>query len=167
MCSRPLRTLAATLCAAASAAGAQAAAQAPAGGLTPALRAHVQNGRFDVVSTIRGLPLGVRGELQTLFGGRAWDMAEPGEPFQGSSATADTTLPSRRLVAAGCSYEDCLVFYERGAGSARTRRVVLFHWTPDMTRFEWGGTLPPGLKTIDDVRRVVLAGAARPTTGPW
>jgi len=51
------------------------------GALPAALRAHVQNDRFEIVTSIRGLPLGVRDELQTLFGGRL-DIAEPGTRFQ-------------------------------------------------------------------------------------
>ena len=50
----------------------------------------------------------------------------------------------------------CLVYYERG-GIARTWRVALFHWTPDTTRFEWGGAAPGGLVTIEDVRGAVLS----------
>jgi hypothetical protein len=127
----------------------------------------VRDGRFDEVSSIRGLPLGVRGELQNLFGTAALDMAEHGAPFQGSSTTADLTLPSRRLVAAGCSSEDCLVAYEHGSRSARTLRVLLFHWTPTATTFEWGGTAAGSLTTIDAVRRAVLSNAIKTSAGPW
>src|SRR6187455_1615282 len=90
---------------------------APPAALPVELRTHVQNARFDVVSSVRGLPLGVRAELATLFGGQTLDMAEPGAASQASSEIADPARPIRRLVAAGCSYEDCLVYYERG-GSA-------------------------------------------------
>jgi hypothetical protein len=65
------------------------------------------------------------------------------------------------MVAAGCSYDYCLVYYERG-GHDHAWRVALFHWTPVETRFEWGGTAPGGLKTIDDVRKAVLSGAITP-----
>jgi hypothetical protein len=149
-------------------AAATAAGQAPAAGLPEDLRAHVRDARFDAVSSVRGLPLGVRSELQNLFGTQTLDMAEAGAPFQGSSATADLTLPSRRLVSAGCSYEDCLVVYEQGGRAARTQRVLLFHWTPQATTFEWGGTAPGGgLKTIDAVRRAVLTSAVKTSAGPW
>jgi len=146
---------------------AMASAQAPDGGLPPELRGHVQGARFDAVSSIRGLPLGVRGELQNLFGTQTFDMAEQDEPFQGSSPTADVRLPRRRLVAAGCSYEDCLVSYEQGTRGALTQRVLLFHWTPAATKFEWGGAAPGSLTTIDALRRAVLSGAIRTSTGPW
>jgi hypothetical protein len=137
--------------------------QAQAGNaLSEALREHVKNERLQVVTSIRGLPLGVRDGLQTLFGNQALDIAEPGARFQLSDVAGDPKLPIRRLVAAGCSTDHCLVYYERG-GTAHTWHVALFHWTPAATRFEWGGSASGGLATIDDVRRAVLSGAI---TGP-
>ena len=130
----------------------------PATALSDALRAHVKNDQFGIVTSVRGLPLGVRNELQTMFGSQTLDIAEPGGEFRITDAIGNPSLPGRRLIAAGCSTEYCLVYYERG-GSAHTWHVALFHWTPAATRFEWGGTAPGGLKTIDDVRNSVLAGA--------
>jgi hypothetical protein len=144
-------------------AGSQAA---PPVALSGELRAHVREEWFGIVTSIRGLPLGVRAGLQTLFGSGALDIAEPGAAFQVSGAIVNSTLPIRRLVAAGCSYDHCLVYYERG-GIAHTWRVVLFHWTPDATRFEWGGTAPGGLVTIDDVRGAILSGAITGAAGLW
>jgi hypothetical protein len=138
---------------------------APAIALPEALQAHLQNERFQIVTSIRGLPLGVRYELETLFGSHALDIAEPGAQFQVTNV-ANPTLPIRRLVAAGCSIDHCLVYYERGGGS-RTWRAVLFHWTPAATRFDFGGTAPGGLKTVDDVRNAVLSGAIKSPTGTW
>jgi hypothetical protein len=132
---------------------------APALALPDALRAHMKAERFEFVTSIRGLPLGVRNELQTLFRSQTLDIAEPGAEFQATGAAGNPTLPIRRLVAAGCSTDfHCLVYYERG-GSDRQWRVALFHWTPAATRFEWGGTAPGGLTTIDSVRNAVLSGA--------
>jgi hypothetical protein len=144
-------------------AGSQAA---PAVGLPGELRAHVRDERFGIVTSIRGLPLGVRSGLQTLFDSQALDIAEPGAEFQVSDAIGDSQLPNRRLVAAGCSYDHCLVYYERG-GKDHTWRVALFHWTPEATRFEWGGTAPGGLATIDDVRSATLSGAIKGPAGLW
>ena len=144
-------------------AGSQAA---PPVALSGQLRAHVQDERFGIVTSIRGLPLGVRAGLQTLFGSQALDIAEPGAEFQVDNGILSSKLPIRRLVAAGCSYDRCLVYYERG-GIARTWRVALFHWTPEATRFEWGGTAPGGLVTIDDVRSAVLSGAIKGPPGLW
>jgi len=139
--------------------------QPPSGALPEALRAHLKNERLEIVTSIRGLPLGVRDGLQTLFGSGSLDIAEPGTPFQLTGA-AGPSKPSRRLVAAGCSIDHCLVYYERG-GAAHTWQVALFHWTPAATRFEWGATAPGGLATIDDVRNAVLSGAIKGPNKVW
>jgi hypothetical protein len=140
---------------------------APTAALSEALRAHVKDERFQVVTSIRGLPLGVRDGLQTLFGSQTLDIAEPGEKFQVTDVIGNSELPIRRLVAAGCSPDyHCLVYYERG-GIAHTWQVALFHWTPDVTRFEWGGTAPGGLATIDDVRNAVVSGAIKSPNKLW
>ena len=121
----------------------------PASALPEPLRTHVRAERFDIVSSIRGLPLGVRDELQEMWGG-ALDIAEPGAGFQGAV---------RRLVVAGCALDQhCLVYYERG-GDKPSWVVMLFRWTPAETRLEFGGRAPAGLKTIDEVRKAVLSGA--------
>jgi hypothetical protein len=143
--------------------GSQAVAPAA---LPGALRDRVQDGRFEIVTSIRGLPLGVRDELQTLFGSQALDIAEPNADFQVADVIGNPKLPRRRLVAAGCTIEYCLVYYERG-GVAHTWHVALFHWTPNETRFEWGGTAPGGLATIDDVRKAILSGAIKGPAGFW
>ena len=140
---------------------------APTGALPEALRAHLRDERFEIVTSVRGLPLGVRDGLQSLFGSQELDIAEPGAEFQATDVIGNPKLPIRRLVAAGCSTDfHCLVYYERG-GIAHTWLVALFHWTPAATRFEWGGTAPAGLKTIDDVRKAVLSGAIRSPNKVW
>ena len=145
------------------AAGSQAAAP---GALPEALRAHVKDDRFQVVTSIRGLPLGVRDSLQMLFGSQSLDIAEPGAEFQATDVRSNPALPIRRLVAAGCSTDHCLVYYERG-GIAHTWQAALFHWTPAATRFEWGGVAPGGLATVDDVRKAVLSGAIKGPNKNW
>jgi len=144
-------------------AGNQAAAPVA---LSGALRAHVNGERFGIVTSIRGLPLGVRDGLQTLFGSQTLDIAEPGAEFQLTNAIVNPRLPIRRLAAAGCSTDHCIVYYERG-GSDHTWRVALFHWTPAATRFEWGATAPGGLTTIDDVRNAILSGAIKSAARVW
>ena len=141
--------------------------QAPAPvALSEALRAHVKDGRFGIVTSIRGLPLGVRSELQKLFASRTLDIAERGAEFQLTDVVVDPDVPIRRLVAAGCTMDYCLVYYERGGGS-HTWHVALFHWTPEATRFEWGGTAPGGMATLDDVRKAILAGAIKGPARFW
>jgi hypothetical protein len=139
---------------------------APSAALSEALRAHVKGERFQIVTSIRGLPLGVRDRLQMLFGSPTLDIAEPEAEFQVTDVISNPKLPIRRLVAAGCSTDHCLVYYERG-GIAHTWQVALFHWTPAATRFEWGGTAPGGLATIDDVRNAVLSGAIKSPNKLW
>lgn len=143
-----------------------AASQATDAALPAALRARVQNDRFGVVTSIRGLPLGVRDGLQRLFGSPTLDIAEPGGDFQASGVVVDAVLPTRRLVAAGCSSEYCLIYYQR-RGNDPTWHVALFHWTPAATRFEWGGQAPGGLATIDEVRAAILAGRIKGPAKVW
>ena len=134
--------------------------------LPETLRAHLKSERFDVVTSIRGLPLGVREELQKLFGTQTLDIADPGAQFQLAGAVSNPPLPTRRLVAAGCSTDHCLVHYERG-GTKHTWYVAVFHWTPRATRFEGGGAAPSNLATVDNVRDAVLSGKVKPAVRDW
>jgi hypothetical protein len=134
--------------------------------LPEALRTHVRNERLQDVTSIRGLPLGVRDELQALFRSQSLDIAEPGAAFQSGDVVLNPVLPIRRLISAGCSADHCLVYYERG-GIAHTWQVALFHWTPQATRFEGGGAAPSGLATIDQVRNALLSGAIKNTNTTW
>ena len=138
----------------------------PAAPLPEPLRKHLVDERFEIVTSVRGLPLGVREAMQTLFGSQTLDIAEPGAAFQIAPAVRNPELPTRRLIAAGCSIDHCLVHYERG-GKAHTWHVALFHWTPQATQFEWGGIAPNTLTTVDDVRSAVLAGNVRGANGTW
>jgi hypothetical protein len=139
----------------------------PPAALPAALRTHLQAEQFAIVTSVRGLPLGVRDQLQKLFGTQALEIAEPGAPFQSTDVLVSPRLPIRRMIAAGCSTDHhCLLYYERG-GIAHTRHVMLFHWTPDATRFEWGGTAPGGLATVDAVRKAILSGVIKGQTGAW
>lgn len=140
-------------------------AAAPAA-LPAALRDHIRDERFQIVTSIRGMPLGVRAELEKLFGSEGLDIAEIGAEFERSGVSSEPKLPIRRMVAAGCSYDHCLVYYERG-GSTRAWRAALFHWSPEASRFDWGGIAPGGLNTIDDVQRAILSGAVKGSAGSW
>ncbi len=130
------------------------------------VRAHVRDERFQIVTAVRGLPLGVREELQRMFGSTAMAIADPGERFQVTDVITEPGLAIRRLSVAACSQDHCLVYYERG-GIAHTWHAVLLHWTPDGTRVEAGGTAPAGIRTIDDLRNAVLSGALKGPGRYW
>ena len=134
------------------------------------LQQHLRQERFDTVTSIRGLPLGVRGALQTLFASMEYDVqrdiAQPGAPFQGTGSYGQANLPLRRLIAAECSQDHCLVYYERG-GRTLTYHAVLFHWEPEATRFETGGLAPRRLATIAEVWKALLSGALKDSTKQW
>jgi hypothetical protein len=125
----------------------------------------LQDERFQIVTSIRGLPLGVRDAMTALFGG-ALDIAESGAQFQSTNVVTNPSLPIRRLIAAGCSLDHCLVSYER-AGPAHTWHVALFHWTPAATRLDAGGTVAAGMTSIEGIRRALLTGAIKAQTGGW
>lgn len=142
-----------------------AGSQAPAAALPDLLRSHVKGDRFEIVTSVRGLPLGVRDALQALFGRDVLDMAEPGAPYRATDVVLDPKLPTRRLVHAGCSTDHCVVYYERG-GIAHTWQVAIFHWTPAATRLEWGGSAPGGLRNNAEVRDAILTGAIK-SSSSW
>lgn len=149
------------------AAGALAVRQAPVPSAVPvALRAHVRDERFQVVTSVRGLPLGVRDELQAMFGQQVLDIADPGSEYQATDDISNPRLPSRRLVAAACSQDHCLVLYERG-GNARARHAALLHWTPAATRLEAGGEAPAGVSTVDAARAALLSGTLTGVSRGW
>ncbi len=130
------------------------------------IRAHVRDERFQAVTSVRGLPLGVREELQRMFGSSATAIADPGAPFQMTDVITDPSLPIRRMSVAGCSQDHCLVYYERG-GIAHVWHAVLFHWTPEATRVVAGGGAPAGLRTVDELRTAVLSGALKGAGRYW
>lgn len=132
----------------------------------PAIQVHVRDERFQPVTAVRGLPLGVREELQRMFGSTAMAIADPGERFQVTDVITEPSLPIRRMSVAGCSQDHCLVYYERG-GIAHTWHAVLFHWTPDGTRVEAGGTAPAGIRSLDDLRNAVLSGVLKGPGRYW
>ena len=90
------------------------------GALTQELRRHVLDDRFDVVSSLNGLPAGVRAELRMLFNSKTLDIHDADTKLRATVQVAGAK--SRTLVAAGCSRNDCLLYYEL-AGSTRGWRV--------------------------------------------
>jgi Ni/Co efflux regulator RcnB len=87
--------------------------QAPAANVWPApLSAHFSEERFGIVTPVRGLPLGVRDELQTLFKTQSLEIAEPGAAFRATDVVLDPNLPIRRLVRAACSIDSARSYEE-------------------------------------------------------
>lgn len=134
--------------------------------LTDALKAHLKGDQFQVVTSLRGLPLGVRDALGGLINGQYTDFADPDAPFR-TSAEMNQWLPMRRLVTAACSNDHhCLVYYEKG-GATRTWHVAVFQWRPESTRLEFGGSSPGGLKSIEAVRSAILSGSIKAAANSW
>jgi hypothetical protein len=133
-----------------------------------ALRAHLRSERFTPLTTVAALPAGLREALSELFNGKTLDMADPGAPFQATDVIVMPRLPPRRLIAAGCSADHCLVYYERG-GFAHVHYAVVFKASADKTRFEFGGLTSGGLRDLDAVKDAVISGKvlAQNTTKYW
>jgi len=125
--------------------------------IADALRTHLRGERFSPLTTVAALPAGLRQALSQLFNARTLDMADPGAPFQATDVMITPRLPARRLVAAGCSADHCLVYYERG-GFVHVHQIVLFGKTDTAFRFVEGGVAPGGLSDLEQVKDALLSG---------
>jgi hypothetical protein len=128
-------------------------------GLADALREHVRTETFAPVTTVAALPASVREGLAQLFG-ETLKMAEPGAPFQATDVLGPDRLPFRRLIAAGCSADHCLVHYEKG-GFAHLFYVTVFRnagTDAKGAKFEWGGSIRGGLKDLAAVKDALVSG---------
>ena len=135
-------------------------------GLTPGLRDHIRSERFVPMATVAALPAGVRKALSDLFGNGTLDMADPGQPFQATDVMVTPRLPGRRLVAAGCSPDHCLVYYERG-GFAHVHQIVLFSTSDAAARLVHGGVAAGGLADLDQVRDALVSGKVMSGSKYW
>jgi hypothetical protein len=134
--------------------------------LTAALRDHVRSERFVPLATVTALPASVRKALSDLFGSDTLEMADPGQPFQATDVMVMPRLPARRLVAAGCSPDHCLVYYERG-GFAHIHQIVLFSTTDAAARLAHGGVAPGGLADLDQVKDALASGQVTGGSKYW
>ena len=125
--------------------------------IADALRTHLRGERFSPLTTVAALPAGLRQALSELFNAPTLDMADPGAPFQATDVMVAPRLPARRLVAAGCSADHCLVYYERG-GFAHVHQIVLFGKADTAFRFVEGGVAPGGLSDLEQVKDALLSG---------
>ncbi len=148
--------------------GAKVHEQAPgqATGISEALRAHLRDERFSPLSSVAALPASVRDALNDLFGSKTLEMAGPGQPFQATDVMVTPRLPARRLVAAGCSADHCLVYYERG-GFAHVHQIALFSTTDATARLVHGGVAAGGLTDLDQVRDALVAGKVMSSSKYW
>lgn len=140
--------------------------QASEPGLTSALLEHVRAERFEPIATVAGLPDGVRQTLADLFGDPSLELADPGQRFQSSDVMVTPRLPARRLVAAGCSPDHCLVYYERG-GFARVHQIVLFSTTAASARLVHGGVAAGGLTDLEQVKDALVSGEVAGGSKYW
>ena|SRR5687768_4012369 len=147
---------------------AQAQSAAPSTAAPEGLRTHLRSERFTPVTKVAALPAKLRDELRDLFGDRTLELADPGMPFQATDSVQLPRLPWRRLVAAGCSPDHCLVYYERG-GFVHVHYAVVFKVSADGTRFEFGGGAPRGLADLDAVKNAIATGnvLGQKQTGNW
>jgi hypothetical protein len=136
--------------------------------LSDALRTHLRADRLVPVTVVAGLPGAVRDGLKTLFDQPTLELAEPGAEFQSTDVIMKPDLPGRRLIAAGCSADHCLVYYERG-GIAHSFHVVLFAVAKSGARFEWGGSAPSALASasLEEIKRAVLSGQVKGQPRYW
>jgi hypothetical protein len=139
----------------------------PAGAVPSALRDHVKGETFAPVTTVAALPASVKEGLAQLFG-ETLKMAEPGAPFQATDVIGPDRLPFRRLVAAGCAADHCLVHYEKG-GFAHVHYVVVLRTSVAGASFEWGGLTGGGLANVDAVKDAVVSGkvVGQPKSTYW
>ena len=112
------------------------------------------------------LPASVRTALQTLYGGPPLSLAEPDAPFAATDVITDQQLPGRRLIAAGCSADHCLLHYERG-GIAHVYYVVLFALSGAESHLDDGGLVSGRLPDIGAVKSELLAGHIKPGARDW
>jgi hypothetical protein len=140
----------------------------PPAAIPEALRAHLRSERFAPVTTVAALPAGLRDALNGLFNTKTLDVADPGAPFQATDVMVTPRLPPRRLTAAGCSADHCLVYYERG-GFAHVHYAVVFKVSANATRFEFGGLAAGGLRDLDAVKDALVSGkvVAQSATTYW
>lgn len=140
------------------------------GPLPDALREHVKAERFAPVTAVAALPAGVKEGLAQLFG-ETLQMAEPGARFQATDVLGPEKLPFRRLIAAGCSADHCLVHYEKG-GFAHLYYVVVFQGANGGAKdasFAWGGATGGGLANVDAVKDAIVTGkvVGQPKSKYW
>jgi len=123
--------------------------------LSSALRSHLRAETLSPIATVSALPAAVREALRDLFKDTTLILADPGAPFQATDVVMGKPLPWRRMIAAGCSQDHCVVYYERG-GIAHVYTIVVFKLDGDKARLEFGGAAHGGLAGIEAVKDALV-----------
>ena len=134
--------------------------------LPASARAHLKSATLAPIVHVGDLPAAVRRALTALFDSERLEMAEPGAAFQSTDVIVTPDLPVRRLIAAGCTRDLCLVHYERG-GVAHSYQVVLFSISKEKARPQWGGLTSGSVPSLAELKSLVLEGRVRGPVPNW
>ena len=125
--------------------------------LSDAVRAHLRGDTLAPIAHVAELPKLVQEALRANFSSPKLEMADPGQPFQATDVIMDASLPIRRMIAAGCSNDHCLIHYEQG-GIAHFYRVLLVSVSRTSAKVEWNGMSGGPTPNIADVQAQVVSG---------
>jgi hypothetical protein len=117
-------------------------------------RFYLERETFSPARRIRELPRSVQDALRALFKDPALAIADAPQAVA-TSGGSRARVPSRRLIAAGCSPHHCLVHYEH-AGRTRTFNVILFGLINNTARLEWGGVSSRPMRELPDLKSLAL-----------
>jgi hypothetical protein len=134
--------------------------------LPESLREHIRTETFAPLTSVGALPDPVKRELGQLFETTGLALAEPGAPFQATDVVTNPKLPWRRLIAAGCAADHCLVHYEKG-GFAHVYHVLVVSRQGDRARLVWGGAVSGPIRDVQAVRDALAAGQVLGQTKYW
>ena len=134
--------------------------------LPASARAHLKSETLAPIAHVGDLPPAVQKALTAFFGSERLDMAEPGADFQSTDVIMTPNLPVRRLIAAGCARDLCLVHYERG-GVAHSYQVVLLSLSKEKAQPQWGGLTSGPVPSLAELKSLVVEGRVRGRVPNW
>ena len=134
--------------------------------LPDSVRVQLRTAKLMPIASVTALPELARLGLAALFRSTQLEMADPDGEFQVTDVVTKPNLPARRLAAAGCSAEHCIIYYERG-GIAHTWTVVILKIQKSPAEFVWGGSAPRGLADLAAVREALLNGRVDGRRNYW
>jgi hypothetical protein len=136
------------------AAGVQTPAPAP---LSASVREHLRADTLTPIARVADLPALVQSAIKTSFSSPKLEMADPGQEFQSTDVVMNPSLPTRRLISAGCSSDHCLVHYEQG-GIAHFYRVLLVSVSKTTAKVEWNGMSGGPTPNIAELQAQIVSG---------